>query len=86
MPRVVIKGQRNDLVWSQLLTEGMLIVTDCDCLEVLAIEVVADVDPHGDSVERVDVTLASVDGTVFDRSYPIDHLVPTVPRPIAQAA
>lgn len=82
MPRIKMMGRRNDLVWSQMLAAGMLIVTDGDCLEVVAVEVVAEVDFRGDPVERVDCTLASIDGSTFDRTYPLDHLVPTVPRTV----
>lgn len=80
MPRVVIKGQRNDLVWSQLLTEGMFVLTDADCLEVVAVEVIEGFDAHGDPCDHVACTLSSIDGSTFDRTYPLDHLVPTVPR------
>lgn len=76
----------SDYVWSQLLTEGMLILTDADCLEVVVAEVVESIDPHGYPCEMVAVTLASIDGTEFDRSYPMDYLVPTVPREVAEAA
>lgn len=81
MPRMIIKGQRNDLVWSQMLTPGMLIVTDCDCLEVVAAEVVETASVHyGETVERVELIVANIDGGTFERVYPMDHLVPTVPR------
>lgn len=86
MPRVVIKSQRNDMIWSQMLAEGMFVLTDADCLEVLAVEVIEGQDAHGDPVARVDCTLASIDGSTFDRTYPLDHLIPTVPRTLEVAA
>lgn len=81
MPRMVLKGQRSDMVWSQLLQPGFYILTDADVLEVVAAEVV-----EGDSGDHVAVTLASLDGSTFDRTYPMDYLVPTVPRQIQEAA
>ena len=80
-----VRGHRNDLVWSQLLAPGMLIVTDCDCLEVIESEVIEGGGIDGDA-DHVAVTLAGVDGSTFDRTYPMDHLVPTVPRSVQVAA
>jgi hypothetical protein len=81
MPRIKLVGQREDLVWSQLLTPGMEILAEADVLEVVAAEVVESAE--GDHVE---VTVCSIDGSTFDRNYPMDHLVPTIPRTFSQAA
>ena len=61
----------NDFVWSQFLKEGFLIVTEADVLEVLDVAVVG---------EHVECTLECLDGSRFDRCYPLDYLIPTEPR------
>lgn len=85
MPRMVLKGQRSDMVWSQLLQPGFYILTDADVLEVIEVEVSEGGGVFGDA-DHVEVTLCSLDGSTFDRTYPMDYLVPTVPRQVQEAA
>ena len=85
MPRIKLVGQREDLVWSQLLTPGMEILAEADVLEVVAVSV--EEESNGADIwGHVEVTVCSLDGSTFDRNYPMDHLVPTIPRPFAKAA